>query len=570
MSKTEASVEELVSQIQRGELRLPEMQRRYVWRATRVRDLMDSLYRGYPSGAILVWESENDVPQREFAVSQAKNPYGTNKLLLDGQQRLTSLSALIRGEPVTVRGRKRPIDILFNLEHPDSVTFVSEVNEDSDEDLVDDDVDDREDAADASEDELQKRFSQMTFVVASKRLAQVPHWVSVTEVFESDSDGPILQKAGLTGFDDPRYNKYSERLKQLRSVKKYLYTTHILERKHSYEEVTEIFVRVNSLGAKLRSSDLALAQITATWRNALEIFERFQKECDKAGFDLELGTLVRCLVAMATGQSRFRTVGGLKLETLQENWTKVKDGIHFALNFLKSNAQIDTPALLSSPYFIITLAYYGNYLDYHLTREQETALKYWLYIANTKGRYSRGSSETLLDQDLSAIAKGREVKGLIDMLRTQFGRLEIVPEDLEGRNRRSAIFKMMFLVFRHDGAKDWNSNLLISVNHQGQQHKLQFHHIFPQAVLKPHYTTREINDIANLAFIGGKTNRKISNKPPESYFPAIVEKQGEDSFQKQCIPTMNDLLKITEYPQFLVERRKQIAARINEFLETVS
>lgn len=233
MSKTEASVEELITQIERGELRLPEMQRRYVWRATRVRDLMDSLYRGYPSGAILVWESDNEVPQREFAVSQAKNPYGTNKLLLDGQQRLTSLSALIRGEPVNVRGRKRPIDILFNLEHPDIVTFVTEVNEDNGDDTQDDDHDHGDDTVDASEDELQKRFSQMTFVVASKRLAQVPHWVSVTEVFKSDSDGPILQKAGLTGFDDPRYNKYSERLKQLRSIKKYLYTTHILERKHS-------------------------------------------------------------------------------------------------------------------------------------------------------------------------------------------------------------------------------------------------------------------------------------------------------------------------------------------------
>jgi uncharacterized protein with ParB-like and HNH nuclease domain len=99
MAKAEASVEELVAKIQRGELRLPEMQRRYVWRSPRVRDLLDSLYRGYPSGAILVWETLEPVPQRDFAVGQASSPYTATQLLLDGQQRLTSLSAVIRANP---------------------------------------------------------------------------------------------------------------------------------------------------------------------------------------------------------------------------------------------------------------------------------------------------------------------------------------------------------------------------------------------------------------------------------------------------------------------------------------
>src|ERR1700728_77499 len=117
MAKAEASVAELVSMIQRGELRLPEMQRRYVWRSTRVRDLLDSLYRGYPSGAILLWETDEEVPLQEFAVAQEKNPYQSTRLLLDGQQRLTSLWAVIRGKPVTVRGRKKPMELLFNLEH---------------------------------------------------------------------------------------------------------------------------------------------------------------------------------------------------------------------------------------------------------------------------------------------------------------------------------------------------------------------------------------------------------------------------------------------------------------------
>lgn len=560
MSKAEASVEELVGMIERGELRLPEMQRRYVWRATRVRDLLDSLYRGYPSGAILVWETSDDIPLRKFSVGQSHNPYASSKLLLDGQQRLTSLSAVIRGEPISVRGRKRPIDILFNLEHPDELTIVTEVREDSDEE-------EGEDTADASEDELLKRFDQMTFVVASKRLSRLPNWVSVTEVFKTDSDAPFLKKAGVSGFDDPRYDKYSERLKKLRSIRKYMYNMHVLERHLSYEEVTEIFVRVNSLGAKLRSSDLALAQITAKWRNALSILDELQDECEETGFNLDTGILVKNLVAFITGQSRFNTVASLSLEDLQTGWKEAKEGMQFALNFLKSNARLDSMALLSSPFLIITLAYFGKKYNYQLTHSQEAEIKYWLYVANTRGRYSRGSTETILDQDLAAIDKGKDTDGLISSLRQQFGRLELEISDLEGRSQRSGIFKTMFLVFREDGAKDWHSNLLISLSHQGKQHRLQFHHIFPKAVLKDRYRPMEINDIANLAFIGGKTNRRISSKQPADYFPNVIKEQGERPFEMQCIPTNEDLLSLETYPEFLAERRKRIIERLNAFLE---
>src|SRR5262245_45310121 len=107
MQKTETSVQDLVAMIERGELRLPEMQRGYVWRATRVRDLLDSLYRNYPSGAILVWETNVAMPLRDMAVGQQESPFKGFKLLLDGQQRLTSLSTILRGEPVEVRGRRR-------------------------------------------------------------------------------------------------------------------------------------------------------------------------------------------------------------------------------------------------------------------------------------------------------------------------------------------------------------------------------------------------------------------------------------------------------------------------------
>lgn len=565
MAKAEATVEELVSKIERGELRLPEMQRRYVWRAPRVRDLFDSLYRKYPSGSILIWETDENVPLQDMALDQQKNPYQSTQLLLDGQQRLTSLAAVIRGESVKVRGRKRPLELLFNLEHPDELTFVTEVHENAVDDDVDEDL--TEDEADSTEDELQKRFDRMTFVVATKKLAQLPHWVKVTDVFKSDSDTEFLKRAGVTNFDDPNYERYSKRLSQLRNIRKYVYRMDVLERSLSYEEVTEIFVRVNSLGAKLRSSDLALAQITAKWHNSLKEFQSFQAACKNGGFDLDLGSMhLRTLVAFATNQSRFHTVGALTIGNLQSNWGKSKEGMRFATNFMRSNAGIESPALLSSPFILIAVAYYGYKSDYSLSPEEGKRLREWVLLANSKGRYSRGSSETILDQDLATLRDGGIVDGLIDRLRLQVGRLNITPDELEGRNQRSALFKTMFLAFRDAEAKDWMSNLLIALSHTGVQHKLQFHHIFPKARLKKAGITRKADDIANLCFISGKMNRKISDKDPKTYLPEVIAKTGAGPFEAQCIPLDEGLWGIDCYDDFLKERRRLIADRLNEFL----
>jgi hypothetical protein len=542
MAKAEATVEELVSKIERGELRLPEMQRRYVWRSTRVRDLLDSLYRGYPSGAILIWETDEPVPEQDFAVGQQANPYAKTQLLLDGQQRLTSLSAVIRGEPVKVNGRSRPLELLFNLEHPDQLGLITEVDDNSI-DATEDSGDTNEDGeqpgeeeADATEDELQKRFDRMTFVVATRKLEQLPQWVKVSEVFSTDSDGPFMERAGVEGFKDERYQKYSQRLARLRGIRKYVYRMDVLERTLSYDEVTEIFVRVNSLGAKLRSSDLALAQITAKWRGSLQIFQAFQADCSTNGFDLDLGIYLKNLVAHATGQSRFLSVSRLDLDKLRSGWDDGCRGIEFALNLLRSNTGISSPALLASPFLIISLGLYGAERHYLLTADDAAGLTRWVLLANAKGRYSRGSSETLLDQDLKTIRDGGSHLELLERLRTQVGRLDIAPEELEGRSQRSALFKTMFLAFQQAGARDWQTQLNIALSHVGSAHQLQFHHIFPKALLKKSgYGTREIDDIANLAFIGGRANRRISDKSPAAYIPELIAKDGDQSFTSQCI-----------------------------------
>ncbi len=465
-----------------------------------------------------------------------------------------------------MRGRRKPIELLFNLEHPDHLAVVTEVDEEGESDDDEDGDDLTEDEADSNESELQQRLNRMTFVVATKKLEQLPHWVKVTDVFKTDEDAPFLERAGIERVSDSRYKKYSQRLAKLRGVRKYMYRMDILERTLGYDEVTEIFVRVNSLGAKLRSSDLALAQITAKWRGALKTFQAFQEANKDAGFDLDLGIYLKCLVVFATGQSRFLTVGGLSLDVLRQGWKDCVSGMEFALNFLRSNAGIDSPALLSSPFLAITLAYFGHKRSYKVSSDEALMLRHWALLTNAKGRYSRGSSETLLDQDIATLRDGGTASELIDRLRLQVGRLDISPEELEGRNQRSAIFKTMFLAFRDAGARDWQSNLAIALSHRGSRDRLQFHHIFPKAVLKGSYTPREADDISNLAFIGGKTNRQISDKSPAQYFAGHLAKSGRAAFDAQCIPTNEALLSTDSYKSFLTERRMRVSARLNEFL----
>ena len=176
----------------------------------------------------------------------------------------------------------------------------------------------------------------------------------------------------------------------------------------------------------------------------------------------------------------------------------------------------------------------------------------------------------LSNSGLAIIRNGGGVNELIDRLRLQFGRLDITPEELEGRNQRSALFKTMFLAFRAAGAKDWRSHLAIALDHSGSQHRLQFHHIFPKALLRGSYTPREADDIANLAFIGGKTNRAISNKAPVTYLLPLVAQHGAAPFAAQCIPVEEELLALDHYKAFLQERRKRIAAALNAFIHAVA
>jgi hypothetical protein len=183
-------------------------------------------------------------------------------------------------------------------------------------------------------------------------------------------------------------------------------------------------------------------------------------------------------------------------------------------------------------------------------------------------RYSRGSSETLLNEDLAIVFRSRDVNGLMEPVTRQFGRLHVESGDLAGRGVNSPLFSLAYLALKAAGAKDWYSGLGLSLTHQGRLHFIQWHHIIPKSLLKAKgFETGEINEIANMAFITGQTNRRISNKDPAAYLKAIVADQKEGALISQCVPTDPALWATDRYREFLQIRRASLAERMNAFIK---
>jgi len=569
-SKVDISINDLVEMIRSGQLRLPEMQRRYVWRATRVRDLLDSLYRGYPSGSILVWETDQEMPTVDMAVDQKASPFAP-KLLLDGQQRATSLSAILRGEPVSVRGVKKPIDILFNLDHPDGLSQITEVDDDNG--IDEDDDEDDDDGLDSERDDgeadssLQQRLRQRTFVVASKALLADPRWIKVSDVFRSDVPDSKLLRGVVKSFDDPNFDRYMRRLQALRKIRDYTYVMHVLDKSLSYEEVAEIFVRVNSLGVKLRSSDLALAQITSRWRDSLRLFEVFQRSCDERGFSLDLGLIVRAVVMFATHQSRFKTAGSIPLGKLQGAWETSSRALIWAIDFLRHNCDIEDEVLLSSPFILLAIAYFGEAQQYKVSPAVEADLRRWLYLAGARGHYS-GSSESFLDADIGVIRRGEGVEGLLASLRRQFGRDEFRAADLVGRTWRSPLYSVVFLALRARGARDFTTRgKLVLSQKSSRKHYVDARVLFPKVQLEKLPGTQlratDMQELANLLFINsGKRGASAQDK----LLAEVLDEQGAAALTAHCIPVDPELWKLENFGKFVEYRRAALADALNAFI----
>ena len=565
-------IRKLLDEYGTGSILLPEMQRSYVWRKTQARDLLDSIYKGYPSGSILLWEiDETSYETRDAAIKiDEKSKQQVRYLLLDGQQRLTSLASMINGIPVEVkvghRTKAEHIDVYFNLNHPDSTSSFEENIED---------IDDDDDLIDYEEKDVVDP-EKLVFHQKSKKIENKKNWIPVTELFHST----VSEAVRKINKDDENYDKFLDRISDLHKVKdSYEYPIQIIPKTKNYMEVTEIFVRVNSSGARLRASDLALAQITSRWPGSLKNeFLPFRKACDDVNFVVDEGDMIKFLIAISVGKNKFELINKIPTQKLKENWPKTQKAIQYSLNFLKQNAYIETKEFLAAKFLLIPIGCFAKKVDYSLTDKMQKNLLRWFYAATMWGRYSRGATETALDEDLNAIYKNDDsIEQMIKNVLKASGRLEVKESDLQGVNVRNPFFVMSYVSAKTNHAKDWKTGLEISVQSFGKAFKNEYDHIFPQAKLKPFLekkydkskTKSMVNDIGNICFLQKVPNIKKSDKLPEEYLPGVVENWGEEALSAQNITLDKSLWSLDMYEKFLEDRRQKIAGAINNLMNSL-
>lgn len=514
-------VSTILDQIEFGEMTLPEFQRGYVWNRNQVRGLFSSMYRKYPIGGLLIWSTDVDPSWRRDDSTSA----GAVKLLLDGQQRITSLYGVMRGQaPSFFQGNESAFtDLYFDL-RGETFEFYGPV-----------------------------------------KMRDDPLWISVTELYEQGVE-EMLTRVADEADDFSTTIAYQSRMGRIFDIRdRDLYIDEISGRDKSIDEVVEIFNRVNSGGTKLSKGDLALARISADRPAARNELRSLLEKWEHVGYNFALDWLLRGVTSIATGQARFEGLRGVNPDTFADAIVKAEKSINFLLNLISDRLGLDHDRVLGGRYAFPVLA---PLVDRHGGAITDEALQrkmlYWYVNSFMWGRYS-GSTETRLQRDLEILSR-EGVDGLIDELRLMRTHLDVRPEDLDAWSTGARLYPVLYMMTRVGGAKDFLTGVGLSTSLLGKESALHVHHVFPKKLLyDAGYKRPQVNALGNFSFLTAASNMSIGASNPAEYLaevdPVVLE--------SQWIPQDRDLWAIDRFLDFLEERRKLMATAINDFLRSL-
>lgn len=515
----------ILDQIDMGSIALPEFQRGYVWNRDQVRKLMTSLYRSHPVGSLLVWETQTE-HVTDHARGSGNMSAGTVKLLLDGQQRITSLYGIIRGKaPKFFDGNTNTFNgLYFHLENENFAFYMP------------------------------------------TRMDGNPLWINVTKLM-IDGVGSFLQPFIS---NTARLNDYINRLSTIENVKKRdFHIEEVTGPDKTIDEVVDIFNNVNSGGTKLSKGDLALARICAPWPEAREELKSRLNKWEQAGFNFKIDWLLRCITTVTANDALFSALKDVSTDRFKKGLCDTERSIDTVLNIIASRLGLDHNRVLGGVYAMPIMARYLDQRGGHLNHQERDQILYWYVHTLLWGRYS-GSVESVLRQDLAAIdSSAGSLTKLIELLRQNRGNLRITPNDFGGSTKGNRFYPMLYMLTRVHGARDWADDINLSQHLLGKLACLEVHHIFPKSKLYAHgYSKSEVNAIANFTFLTKETNLQVSNRDPQEYF-AHYEAQHPGSIASHWIPTDPELWRYENYQNFLAARQQLLAQATNEFLDSL-
>lgn len=527
-------VQTILDQIDLGAVALPEFQRGYVWNRTQVRGLMDSLYRRHPVGSLLVWETRTE---NADARGSGQLQHGTVKLLLDGQQRITSLYGLVRGRP--------PEFFDGNADAFTGLHFHLD----------------------------EERFE----FYRANLMANDPRWVSVTDLFQQGA-GAFMQRVLEDPALIPQAGAYLQRLNAVDNVKEIdFHIEEVTGQDKTVDVVVDIFNKVNSGGTKLSKGDLALAKVCAEWPGARDALKARLKKWEDAGFHFRLDWLLRCVLTITTGEAYFHALEDITAQQFREGVDRAERAIDTLLNLVGSRLGLDHDRVLGSRYSFPLLARYLSERDFAFRGAAERdRLLFWYVHTFLWGRYA-GSTESKLSQDLAHLREaapdvedGDALDRLVVQLRRDRGDLRVRPQDFHGWSRGARFYPLLYMLTRVGHARDWGTGVELTGHLLGKLSRLEVHHVFPKARLyDADYSRPEVNALANFTFLTQETNLAISDRTPEDYLPE-VEAKHPGALASHWIPQDPELWQIERYPDFLAARQALLAEAANEILDGLS
>ncbi|QQS29844.1 MAG: DUF262 domain-containing protein [Sphingobacteriales bacterium] len=584
-------IETLLAWVNSGEIAIPEIQRPFVWDSSKVRDLMDSLYQGYPIGYVIAWRNPN-VRLKDGSLSEGK------KILIDGQQRVTALTAAILGQYVINKTYERvkikiafnPIDERFEVQNPAILkdkTWLPDISQAINGDL---------------------------FEIADQYFELNP-----------DVDKKQVRNAFSNLMNIPK--------KQIGIIE--------LAADLDIETVTEIFIRINSKGVVLSQADFAMSKIASNTeyngnelRKAIDYFchlcispefykhivdndkefaktEFFQKMQwlkteNEDLYDPDYNDLIR--VAFTTQFNRGRLsdlvslLSGRNFETrsyedtiAEQSFATLKTGVKNFINetnFKRFLMIIKSAGFISPKLIRSQNAINFAYIVYLKLKELgvnsvaiESYVRRWLVYSILTGRYS-GSPESAFDFDIKQISqkpfdeylKEKEEGELSDAFWNAS-----LPQSLD----TSVAISPYFHVFLAAQVKANDRGFLSKDVLVGDLISLRgdIHHLFPKDYLKKNGLDRsKYNQIANYVYMQSEINIKVGNKPPKDYFEVIINQMLDnnkqvsglstqqellDNLQMNAVPTNIMQMSIDDYNDFLTARRKLMATKIKEFYHSL-
>lgn len=507
----------IVTRIEIGEIKLPPFQRGFVWDQEQIISLLDSIYKNYPIGCIIVWRCGDSLPSRKniggFQILERGPEYPTD-YVLDGQQRLTSIYGIFCKNRTIAPDQEDPIDIT-----------IFDISFDLDE----------------------KIFVPNTERNAAHKYLDM-HMLFNTTEFSRAISGLEERYHAIAGEVHDRFSDYKIPL--------------VITTKREQSEVGVIFERINNSATRLSTIDLMVAW---TWRGDFHLKEKFGDILDildeKNFKDIDEKILLQCLGSIIKKTAKTKEILSLSPDDVRNNVAKLQTGLEKAIDYLSTELKMVSKEFLPHSHQLIPLVYlFSNITP---TPDQNKIIKQWFWKTSFSKRYSGSTDDKvnddvlffnhIMDNDFTGIGKYSYDIDKNILLNQKF-------------TKSSPYTRAFLLLLAQKQPMDLAYERLIDLGTAlSCFNRKEYHHIFPQRHLKDRQIpTEKINSICNFTFLPSDSNKKISAKSPSEYVVSIGA--YADVLNSNLMPLEKKIYQKNDYDKFLNERNSVIKQYIDTLL----